>query len=235
MTSSMTRPDAVGSERPRFDTMPGRHAAGEPERVAEGDDELPDPKLGCVAERHRRRHRSAGAQHREVGEHVASDDVDRDGGAVAERRLRRTRPGHHVRAREQHAVVGDDARAPGATTARRSHRKARDARQHGACDSRHDSRVRVERIFGGHTEIMTPQRRRAPGVRRRRNSVSRPWFRPLPLSGRMPLRMPRLQLRQAPRPRRARAPPRRAPADTRGTPRIRRTRPTRRRRTRSAS
>ena len=75
MTSSTTRPSPGGQRPAEAGHDAGRHAAGEPERVAERDHELADLQLRGVAELDRRRHVAAGPQHGEVGERVAADDV----------------------------------------------------------------------------------------------------------------------------------------------------------------
>src|SRR6202012_1931370 len=65
------------------------HASGQTERVAPGDDELPDAKTGRVAKLNGRGDLAPGVQNREVGQRIAADDIDGHGGAIREQRLGR--------------------------------------------------------------------------------------------------------------------------------------------------
>jgi hypothetical protein len=129
------RPRGQGAAEPGDDAR--RDAAGQAERVADRDDELPDDEARRVPERHRGRQGCAGAQHGEVRQRVPPDDVGHHLGPVGERGGRPGRPRDDVRRREQH-VRADDARAPRARAARRRDRQARDRGQHRARHARDD-------------------------------------------------------------------------------------------------
>ena len=66
--------------------------AGQPEGVADGDDELPDPQLVRLTELGGLRRRAGRADHRQVGQRVRAHHLERGRGAVGEGRG--TRPPH---------------------------------------------------------------------------------------------------------------------------------------------
>ena len=86
------RPPVAGGERsPEGADDAGGHAAGEPERVADRDDELADAEPVGVAERRGGKAAAGRPDDREVGERVAPDDVERR--ARCRRRRSRSRSG----------------------------------------------------------------------------------------------------------------------------------------------
>jgi hypothetical protein len=117
------RADHARRDRPR-----------QPERVADGDDQLPDDKVVGLAELGRRRRVPARAQHREVGQRVRADHTERHRRAVPERRGAVVRLPDDVRVREQEAVSSEDDRraeavgGPAAGPGMR-HAEARDLRR----------------------------------------------------------------------------------------------------------
>ena len=90
MTSSISRAGGAAARRharPRRADHAGRHGAGQPERVADGDHERADAQRVGVAVLRRARHRPVGADDGQVGQRVAADDLEAGDGAVGERRL----------------------------------------------------------------------------------------------------------------------------------------------------
>ena len=104
-TSSITRPDAVGSERPeRGDDARGDAARPGPSGLPSAMTSWPTRSARGVAERDRWRDVAARVQDGEVGQRVAADDVRAHGRPVGERRVGHVRADHHVRAGQQVAV-----------------------------------------------------------------------------------------------------------------------------------
>ena len=105
------RPSVARRERPAkgaHDT--GRDAAGEAERVADRDDQLPDPEPVGVTEWCGGQAAGGGTDHREVGERVPPDDLERQLRAVDEGGLT-ARPACDDVGRRQEVAVGVNATA----------------------------------------------------------------------------------------------------------------------------
>ena len=150
--------EAARASVPRGERSPegghdaGRHRAGEPERVADRHDELPDTQPCRITER-RRLERSLDPQDREVGERVAADHAEWPLGIVDERGGPAVRAGHHVRRRDEESVGRERDRGAGAarraarpTTSGAAHAHARDRRDESFGDRADRARVRVERL-----------------------------------------------------------------------------------------
>ena len=105
MTSSMTRPAAVGSERPRADTMPAVTLPARPSGLPSATTSWPTRRVEASPELDRRRRVATRVQDREVGQRVAADDVGGDRRPVGEGGLGGGRPGHDVGAGQQVAVA----------------------------------------------------------------------------------------------------------------------------------
>ncbi len=94
---------------------PRRDRAAEAVRAPDRDDELPDPQVLRVAELGRDDVTGIGAQDREVGERVRSDDLEGELAPVGERRApAATGAGDDVGRAQHVAVGGDDDAAAGA-------------------------------------------------------------------------------------------------------------------------
>ena len=153
MTSSTTRPAAVGSERPSADTMPAVTLPARPSGLPSATTSWPTRRVeaspcstggGVVAARE---------QDREVRQGVPADHVGGGRRPVGEGGLGGGRPGDDVGAGQQVAVAGDDARAARAgPTSRRADLEAGHRRQHRLGDGHDGARVGVERLtVVGHT------------------------------------------------------------------------------------
>jgi len=127
-------------------------AACEPERVAQGYDELPDAQLGRVAEQDRRWHVAPSPQDGEVGKRITADHVHADRGPIGESRLSRISALDHVRAGQQEAVRGQHTCAAGTVSSPRPHMEACHAGKHALGHTYDGGRVRVQRFeIIGHT------------------------------------------------------------------------------------
>ena len=103
-TSRLAWPSRAASERPRALTRPGGHRPGEAERIADGDDQLADPKPGRVAERRGGQPAAGRAHDRQVRERVPTDDLEVELVAVDERRGSPLGAGDDVGVRDEIAV-----------------------------------------------------------------------------------------------------------------------------------
>ena len=112
---------ACGERPPERAHDAGRHAAGEPERVADRDDELADAEPIGVAERGRGQAAAGRADDGEVRQRVAADDVEAELGAVDERRGPARRRRDDV-GRRQEVAVRRERRPP--TRPRRPSRRS---------------------------------------------------------------------------------------------------------------
>ena len=88
ITSSITRPalpDRVGSDRPNPLDHPRGDGSSQPQRVSDSDHELADPQIIRIAEADRASgDLRAGADDRQIGERIGTDDVNLRLGTVGE-------------------------------------------------------------------------------------------------------------------------------------------------------
>ena len=114
MTSSITRPDWVGSDRPSALTIPAVTLPASPSGLPSATTTCPTLSRDASPSSTGGGHGTARAQHGEVGERIPADHLDPGGRAVGEGRLARVGAGDHVSAGQQEAVGRDDAGAAGA-------------------------------------------------------------------------------------------------------------------------
>ena len=145
----------------------GRHAAGQSERVAQGDHELADPKPAGVAQPNRRGNRALRSQHGQVGEGISAHHVDIGLRPVREGCVGFLDALDDVGAGQQMAVLGQHTRTAGPLATPMPYAEAGHAGQHGFGHA--DDRVRVgveggpvdithESILGCNTVITTGRR-----------------------------------------------------------------------------
>ena len=98
----------------------GGHGPGEAERVADGDDQLPDPQPGGVTERRRDR-RAVDADDGQVGQRIATDDPELALRAIDEGGAALVGAGDDVGRGDEVAVGGEGDRRPGPAAAPAAH------------------------------------------------------------------------------------------------------------------
>ena len=110
------RRERAGSERPSAETTPAVTEPAKPVRVADRDHELADAQPFGVAELGGGEAVALGAQHRQVGERVAADDLEAQLAAVGEGgpAAAAPEPADDVRGGEQEAVGREHDAAAGA-------------------------------------------------------------------------------------------------------------------------